>query len=112
MLLMVRRWWRCSASIAYSAWINCPACSPFRLRRPLNGDLHVDGKVAASGLDRTIQGTLRLSGDVTPWAKLKLQATAGDLRPLHQAMTGQPGTAVPVKADATVADRRVQFLLH
>ncbi len=31
-----------------------------------------------------MQGTLRLTGDSVPWAKLKLQATAGDLRPLHQ----------------------------
>jgi hypothetical protein len=70
---------------------------------PLNGDIHVDGKAAAVGLNSTVQGTLRLSGDSVPWAKLKLQAAAGDLRPLHQAMTGQPGVAVPVKAAATLA---------
>jgi AsmA family/AsmA-like C-terminal region len=70
---------------------------------PLNGDIRVDGKVAASGLGSTMQGTLRLSGDSVPWAKLKLQAAAGDLRPLHQALTGQPGAAVPVKAAATLA---------
>jgi large subunit ribosomal protein L24 len=70
---------------------------------PLNGDIRVDGNVSASGLGSTMQGTLRLSGDAVPWAKLKLHATAGDLRPLHQAMTGQPGAAVPVSADATLA---------
>jgi uncharacterized protein involved in outer membrane biogenesis len=70
---------------------------------PLNGDIHVEGKAAASGLSSTMQGTLRLSGDSVPWAKLKLQATAGDLRPLHQAMTGQAGASVPVNAAASLA---------
>ena len=70
---------------------------------PLNGDVHVEGKAVASGLNSAMQGTLRLTGDSVPWAKLKLQATAGDLRPLHQAMTGQPGGAVPVNAAATLA---------
>ena len=70
---------------------------------PLNGDIRVDANLAASGLGSAMQGTLRLAGDAVPWAKLKLHATAGDLRPLHQAMTGQPGAAVPVSADATLA---------
>jgi uncharacterized protein involved in outer membrane biogenesis len=69
---------------------------------PLDGDIHVDGKVAASGLDSTIGGTLRLSGERTPSGHLQIEAVAGDLRPLHQAMTGQPGIAVPIKAHAAV----------
>ena len=69
----------------------------------LNGDIRVDSKVVASGLGSTIQGVLRLTGDSIPWAKFRLQADAGDLRPLRQAMTGQPGTAVPVKATAAMA---------
>jgi hypothetical protein len=67
---------------------------------PLSGDIRVDSKVQASGFGSAIQGTLRLSGDSVPWAKLKLQANAGDLRPLRQAMTGQSGIAVPVGASA------------
>jgi hypothetical protein len=70
---------------------------------PLNGDVHVDSKVSAVGLNSAIRGTLHLSGDSIPWAKLKLQATAGDLRPLHQTMTGQPGSAIPVTANAALA---------
>jgi uncharacterized protein involved in outer membrane biogenesis len=70
---------------------------------PLNGDIRLDGKVAASGLSSAVQGTLRLCGDSMQWARLKLQAAAGDLRPLHQAMTGQPGAAVSIKGDATLA---------
>jgi large subunit ribosomal protein L24 len=69
----------------------------------LNGDIRLDGKVAASGLNSEAHGTLRFCGDSIPWAKLKLQAVAGDLRPLHQALTGQPGAAVPVYTTATLA---------
>ena len=70
---------------------------------PLNGDMHVDGKVALSGLASTIAGTLRLTGDGAPSGKLQLQASAGDLRPLHQAMIGQSGVAVPVSGRAELA---------
>jgi len=70
---------------------------------PLNGDIHVDGKVEASGFGSAIAGTLRLSGDRIAWGRLQLQAAAGDLRPLHRAMTGQPGVAVPVSAHAALA---------
>ncbi|MGH6671167.1 MAG: AsmA family protein [Xanthobacteraceae bacterium] len=70
---------------------------------PLNGDVHVAAKVAASGLDSTLAGTLHLTGRQTPFAALQLQAAAGDLRPLHQALTGQPGLAVPVSARAALA---------
>ena len=70
---------------------------------PLNGDVRVDGKISASGLGSAIQGSLRLTGDSIPWAKFKLQANAGDLRPLRQTMTGQPGSAVPVNVNAALA---------
>ena len=70
---------------------------------PVNGDIHVDGKVATSGLDSTLAGALRFTGDRAPSGKLQLQAAAGDLRPLHLAMTGQPGIAVPVSARAELA---------
>ena len=70
---------------------------------PLNGDLRVDGELAASGLDAAVRGTLRLSGDAAPKAMLQMLATAADLRPLQQVMTGQPGDAVPVSARAAAA---------
>jgi large subunit ribosomal protein L24 len=70
---------------------------------PLDGELRVSGKIAASGLDSAINGSVRLSDAPGPWAKLQLRLAAGDLRPLQQAMTGQPGVAVPVAAQATVA---------
>jgi AsmA family/AsmA-like C-terminal region len=69
----------------------------------LNGDLRVDGEFAASGLDAAVRGTIHLSGDAAPKATLQMLATAADLRPLQQAMTGQPGDAVPVSARAAVA---------
>ena len=68
-----------------------------------DGELRVDGKVGASGLDSAVSGTLRLSADHGPWAQLHVRAAAGDLRPLHQMLTGQPGLALPVAAQATLA---------
>jgi large subunit ribosomal protein L24 len=70
---------------------------------PLGGDIHVDGKVEASGLDSAVTGTLRLSGHPASWGNFRLQATAADLRPLHRLLTGQPGTAAPVTARAALA---------
>ncbi|HEY5067413.1 MAG TPA: AsmA family protein [Xanthobacteraceae bacterium] len=70
---------------------------------PLGGDLHVDGKVEASGLDSALTGTLRLSGHPASWGNFQVRATAADLRPLHRFLTGQPGAAAPVTARAALA---------
>jgi uncharacterized protein involved in outer membrane biogenesis len=70
---------------------------------PLGGDLHVDGKVEASGLESALTGTLRMSGHPASWGNFQVQATAADLRPLHRFLTGQPGTAAPVTVRAAVA---------
>ena len=70
---------------------------------PLNGELHVDGKVETSGFASTISGAIRLNGAQSPSGKLQVQAAAGDLRPLQQAMTGQTGIAVPVGGHAALA---------
>jgi hypothetical protein len=67
---------------------------------PLDGDLQVDGQVAASGLTANIRGALQLHGDKPPTGALHLQASAADLRPLAQALTGQSGTAAQVVAQA------------
>jgi len=69
----------------------------------LNGDLRVDGEVAASGFDAAIRGVLRLSGEQAPQGTFQVLGSAADLRPLQQAMTGQPGAAVPVSARAAVS---------
>jgi hypothetical protein len=70
---------------------------------PLGGDIRVDGKIGASGLDAAVHGTLRVNGERSPSAQLQLQAAAGDWRPLHQFMIGQPGVAVPVAVKAALA---------
>lgn len=75
---------------------------------PLNGDIHVDGKVALSGLDSTIAGALRLTGGA-PSGKFQFQAAAGDLRPLHLAMTGQPGMEVPLSGRAELDVNGAKF---
>jgi uncharacterized protein involved in outer membrane biogenesis len=70
---------------------------------PIGGDLRVDATLAASGLDTAARGAVRLGDEVTPKGTLQILATIADLRPLQQAMTGQPGDAVPVSARAAVA---------
>jgi AsmA-like C-terminal region/AsmA family len=69
---------------------------------PLNGDIRVDGELAGSGLDAAVRGTLQVQGETAPKAVFQMLATAADLRPLQQAMTGQAGDAVPVSARAAV----------
>ena len=69
----------------------------------LNGDLHVDGQVSASGFDAAVQGALRLNGERAPTGALRVRVSAGDLRPLQQTMTGQLGAVVPLSARAALA---------
>ena len=73
------------------------------LTGPLNGDMRVDGEAAASGLTAAARGMLRWNGNETPQASLQVLATAADLRPLQQAMTGQAGDAASVSARSAVA---------
>ena len=80
-----------------------PGRMTLSLTGPLNGDMRVDGEIAASGLTAAARGMLRLSDIETPQASLQVLATAADLRPLQQAMTGQAGDAAPVSARAAVA---------
>jgi hypothetical protein len=78
---------------------------------PLNGDLRVDGELAASGFDAVVHGTARAAGEGAPRATLQMQAKAADLRPLQQTLTGQPGSAVPVsaRADVSIAGADLSF---
>jgi hypothetical protein len=70
---------------------------------PLNGELRVDGEASASGFTAAVRGALRLDGKEAPTGTFQILATAADLGPLQQAMTGQPGNAVPISARAAVA---------
>ena len=73
---------------------------------PLNGELRVDGEASASGFTAAVRGAVRLNGKEAPadsfQGTFQVLATAADLRPLQQAMTGQPGNAVPVSARAAL----------
>jgi large subunit ribosomal protein L24 len=80
-----------------------PGRATFSAVGPLNGDLRVDSQVTTSGFDTALRGTLHLNGSAVPYGTLQILASAGDLRPLHQIMTGQPGPAVPVSARAALA---------
>jgi uncharacterized protein involved in outer membrane biogenesis len=70
---------------------------------PLDGDVRIDGQAAASGLDARIGGTLHLGGRSRPSGTFQIAAAAGDLRPLQQMLTGQPGAAVAVSGRAALA---------
>jgi hypothetical protein len=70
---------------------------------PLNGELRVDGEASASGFTAAARGAARLNGKEAPAGSFQILATAADLGPLQQAMTGQPGNAVPVSARAAVS---------
>ena len=70
---------------------------------PLNGELRVDGGASASGFTAAVRGAARLNGKEAPAGTFQILATAADLGPLQQAMTGQPGIAVPVSARAAVS---------
>ena len=78
---------------------------------PLNGELRIDGEASASGFTAAVRGAARLNGKETPAGTFQILATAADLGPLQQAMTGQPGNAVPISARAavTVAGTALSF---
>jgi large subunit ribosomal protein L24 len=69
---------------------------------PFDGDLHVNGLASAGGFSAAMDGVLHLSGAEAPTGSLRLKASAADLRPLHRAMTGQSGSAVPISASAII----------
>jgi len=70
---------------------------------PLDGNIRVKGLAAAGGFSVAVEAVLRPSGDDAPTGRLQVKAAAADLRPLHRAMTGQPGSAVPLTASSSVA---------
>ncbi len=70
---------------------------------PLDGNIRVKGLAAAGGFSVVVEGMLHPSGDDAPTGHLQVKASAADLRPLHRAMTGQPGSAVPLTASSSVA---------
>ena len=69
----------------------------------LDGNIRVKGLAAAGGFSVAVEGMLHPSGDEAPTGHLQVKAAAADLRPLHRAMTGQSGSAVPLTASSSVA---------
>jgi uncharacterized protein involved in outer membrane biogenesis/regulator of protease activity HflC (stomatin/prohibitin superfamily) len=66
------------------------------------GELRVDGRFAAAGLDALASGTLRLSADEGLTARGEVSVTAADVTPLRPAMA-RPAQAVPASLKARVA---------
>ena len=72
------------------------------LSGPLGGDVHVNALAAAGGFSAAADGILHLDAQPGPTGSVQIKASAADLRPLHVAMTGQPGDAVPVSGSAVI----------
>ncbi len=54
-----------------------------------DGDLHVDGRIMAGGLDAAAGGTLRLLGDEGPTGTLNVAVASADARPLRRQVAGR-----------------------
>ena len=68
----------------------------------LDAAVRVNGLAAAGGFSAAINGALHLSSEQAPTGSLQIKLSAADLRPLHRAMTGQPGTTAATSASAIV----------
>ena len=79
-----------------------PGRATLSLDGPLDGDLRIDGDLAASGLSTAVRGTWRPNADPAN-ADVQMLATVADLRLLQQAMTGETSETVPVSARAALA---------
>ncbi|MBV8777432.1 MAG: hypothetical protein JO258_09575, partial [Alphaproteobacteria bacterium] len=69
---------------------------------PLKGDIRIDARLIVAGLDAALRGAVRFTGEHNPAGALQILASAADLRPLRQTMTGQAGALLPVSARAQV----------
>jgi len=69
---------------------------------PFNGEIRVNALASAGGFSAVADGSLHLRGAGAPTGSLQLRASAADLRPLQQAMTGQAGVSAPVSVNAIV----------
>ena len=69
---------------------------------PLDGVVRVNSVASAGGFSAAVDGALHVNGERAPTGSLQIKASAADLRPLHLAMTGQPGMAMATKASAIV----------
>ncbi len=82
---------------------NRPARLSLTAKGPLGGNLRVDGRMTAGGLDAGAGGTLRLLGDAAPVGSLALTVAAADLRSLRRPLAGQAADPLPVALAAALA---------
>lgn len=66
------------------------------------GEWRIESVATAGGFSAAVKGQMRRGGDGVPAGGLQLKATAADLRPLRQIMTGEAGAAVPTSLNAVV----------
>jgi hypothetical protein len=81
---------------------------------PLDGELAIDGQLAAGSLNIATNGTLRLAGSASPSAALNLKVANANLRSPRPAAAGAgAGGAAHIRERAAHMDRRhPRFLRH
>ncbi len=67
----------------------------FTAHGPAHGDLRIEGKLAASGLDTSADGTMRIDADGVQTASLRWSIARADAAPLRDAIDAGPA-ALPV----------------
>ena len=112
MPMMAARWCSCSILDRVLAVDQLPGQLTLSASGPLDGDVRVKGLAAAGGFSAAVDGLLHLSGEQAPTGRLQIKASAADLRPLHRAMTGQPGTAVALTASSIVGFAGTDAVVH
>jgi AsmA-like C-terminal region len=67
---------------------------------PLDGELAVDGQLAAGSLGISTNGTIRVAGRASPSAALSLKVANANLRSPRPAAPGRPAELLPASANA------------
>ena len=78
---------------------------------PLDGELAIDGQLAAGALGISTSGTMRLAGRASPSAALSLKVANANLRSPRPAAAGRPAELLPTSANArlTLTDGILAF---
>jgi uncharacterized protein involved in outer membrane biogenesis len=85
-----------------------PGTLSVRASGPLRGELKLDGKLAAGGLDANVSGTARLFGE-TQSAALQASIVRANLSPLRGPDRGNPALPVAVAAKIALAGGDLSF---
>jgi len=80
-----------------------PARLALAVKGPLDGDLVVDGQLAAGALNVATNGTVRVPDRAKPSAELSLKVTNANIRSPRPAAAGRPAEQLPASMTARLA---------